>query len=30
MGIPLVPGEMGKEWIGEEFVSYSCPMGMCL
>lgn len=30
MGIPLVPGEMGKEWIGSAFVPYSCPMGACL
>ena len=30
LGIPLVPGEMGKEWIGGEFVPYSCPMGACL
>ncbi|HDS0960469.1 TPA: hypothetical protein QDZ28_004222 [Pseudomonas putida] len=30
MGIPLVPGEMGKEWIDGEFVPYSCPSGMNL
>lgn len=30
MGIPLVPGEMGKEWVGGAFVPYSCPMGACL
>lgn len=30
MGIPLVPGEMGKEWINGEFVPYSCPLGQCL
>lgn len=27
MGIPLVPGESGKEWINGELVSYSCPTG---
>lgn len=26
MGIPLVPGEMGKEWVGGAFVPYSCPI----
>jgi len=30
MGIPLVPGEMGKEWIDGEFVPYSCPAGQNL
>ncbi|MEX6780386.1 hypothetical protein [Pseudomonas aeruginosa] len=30
MGIPLVPGEMGKEWVDGEFVPYSCPMGQNL
>lgn len=30
MGIALVPGEMGKELINGEFVSYSTPLGMCL
>lgn len=30
MGIPLVPGEMGKEWIGGEFAPYSCPLGQNL
>lgn len=30
MGIPLVPGEMGKEWINGQFLSYSRPVGMCL
>lgn len=30
MGIPLVPGEMGKEWINGEFIPYSCPSGKCL
>ncbi len=23
LGIPLVPGEMGKEWVGGEFISYA-------
>lgn len=27
MGIPLVPGEMGKEWIDGEFIPYACPTG---
>lgn len=30
LGIPLVPGEMGKEWINGAFVSYACPAGMNL
>lgn len=30
MGIPLVPGEMGKEWVNGEFIPYSCPTGMNL
>lgn len=30
MGIPLVPGEMGKEWISGAFVPYSCPSGQNL
>ncbi|HDS1721653.1 hypothetical protein NPS53_09085 [Pseudomonas putida] len=30
LGIPLVPGETGKEWIDGAFVPYSCPMGACL
>ncbi|MBI6727123.1 hypothetical protein YA0089_26275 [Pseudomonas viridiflava] len=30
LGIPLVPGEMGKEWIGGEFIPYSCPIGQNL
>lgn len=30
MGIGLVPGEMGKEWIDGEFVGYSCETGKCL
>ncbi len=30
MGIPLVPGEMGKEWVEGTFVPYSCPSGQCL
>lgn len=27
MGIPLVPGETGKEWLAGEFVPYSTPAG---
>lgn len=30
MGIGLVPGEMGKEWIDGEFVGYRCETGKCL
>ena len=30
MGIPLVPGEMGKEWMNNAFVPYACPIGQCL
>lgn len=30
LGIPLVPGEMGKEWLDGAFVPYSCPSGACL
>lgn len=30
MGIPLIPGEMGKEWDGGAFVPYSCLSGDCL
>ncbi|WP_116892955.1 hypothetical protein [Pseudomonas savastanoi] len=30
MEIPLIPGEMGKEWVGGGFIPYSCPMGMNL
>lgn len=30
LGIPLVPDEMGKEWVGGEFISYSCPSGQNL
>lgn len=30
LGIPLVPGEMGKEWIDGEYHPYSCPTGKCL
>ena len=30
LGIPLVPGEMGKEWVGGEFISYACPAGQNL
>lgn len=27
MGIPLVPGETGKEWVDGELIPYSCPNG---
>lgn len=30
MDIPLVPGEMGKEWVSGSFIPYSCPSGQCL
>lgn len=30
LGIPLDPGEMGKEWINGEYLPYSCPIGKCL
>lgn len=30
LGIPLLPGEMGKEWVGGEFISYACPAGQNL
>jgi hypothetical protein len=30
MGIPLIPGETGKEWVNGEFISYSCPPDQCL
>lgn len=30
LGIPLVPGEMGKEWVGGQFISYACPSGQNL
>jgi hypothetical protein len=30
MGIPLVPGETGKEWTGSEFISYATPTNRCL
>lgn len=30
MGIPLVPGESGKEWAGDAFLSYCCPLGQNL
>lgn len=30
LGIPLVPGENGKEFVGGEWISYSTPLGKCL
>ena len=30
MGIPLVPGETGKEWTGSELISYAKPMNRYL
>ncbi len=30
LGIPLVPGEMGKEWVNGEFVPYARPIGQNL
>ena len=30
LGIPLVPGESGKEWTGSEFISYATPAGQNL
>ena len=30
MGIPLMAGEMGKEWVGGEFIPYSRAIGKCL
>lgn len=30
MGIPLVPGEMGKEWVNGQFVAYSRTGYQCL
>lgn len=30
MGIPLVPGEMGKEWKGGQFHSYTRSVDACL
>jgi hypothetical protein len=30
LGIPLVPGESGKEWTGSEFIGYTTPRGQNL
>lgn len=30
LGIPLVPGESGKEWVKGKFIPYATPQGKCI